>query len=36
MEQEEQLSKIDDTHGETNPYKELVVNNAEKIEPLMT
>ena len=22
--------------GETNPYKELVVNNAEKIEPLMT
>ena len=22
--------------GETNPYKELIVNNAEKIEPLMT
>ena len=21
--------------GETNPYKELIVNNAEKIEPLM-
>ena len=36
MEQEEQLSKIDDTTGETNPYQELVVNNAEKIEPLMT
>ena len=36
MEQEEQLSKIDDTNGETNPYQELVVNNAEKIEPLMT
>ena len=36
MEQEEQLSKIDDTDGETNPYQDLVVNNAEKIEPLMT
>ena len=36
LEQEEQLSKIDDTNGETNPYQELVVNNAEKIETLMT
>ena len=36
IEQEEQLIKIDDTNGETNPYQELVVNNAEKIEPLMT
>ena len=36
MEQEEQLSKIDDTSGETNPYSELIVNNAEKVEPLMT
>ena len=35
MEQEE-LSAIDDTNGETNPYQELVVNNTEKIEPLMT
>ena len=36
IEQEEQLNKIDDTSGETNPYKELIVNNEEKIEPLMT
>ena len=36
MEQEEQQSEIDDTNGETNPFQELVVNNAEKIEPLMT
>ena len=36
MEQEEQLSKIDDTNGETNPYQELAVNNTEKIEPVMT
>ena len=36
MEQKEQLNKIDDMSGETNPYKELIVNNAEKIEPLVT
>ena len=35
MEQERQLDKKDDTSVETNPYKELIVNNAEKIEPLM-
>ena len=29
IEQEEQLNKIDDTSGETNPYRELIVNNAE-------
>ena len=27
---------MDDTSGEINPYKELIANNAEKIEPLMT
>ena len=27
---------MDDTSRKTNPYKELIVNNAEKIEPLMT
>ena len=36
MEQERQLNRIDDTSGETNPHKELIVNNAEKIEPLLT
>ena len=36
MEQEKQLSKIDDANGETNPYQELIVNNAEKVETLMT
>ena len=36
IEQEKQLDKMDDTRGETNPYKEFIVNNAEKIEPLMT
>ena len=36
IEQEKHLGKIDDTSRETNTYKELNVNNAEKIEPLMT
>ena len=36
LEQERQLDKMDDTSGETNPYKELIVNKAERIEPLMT
>ena len=35
IKQEEQLNKIDDINGETNPYQELIVNNVEKIEPLM-
>ena len=36
IEQEKQLNKIDDISGEINPYQELIDNNAEKIEPLMT
>ena len=36
IEQERQLNRIDDTSRETNPYKELIVNNTEKIEPLLT
>ena len=36
IEQEKQLSKIDDTTRETNPYQEPIVNNAKKIGPLMT
>ena len=36
IEQEKQLGGIDDISGETNPYKELIVNNTEKIEPLVT
>ena len=36
IDQERQLNKIDDRNREINPYKELIVNNAEKIELLMT
>ena len=35
LEHEMQLNKIDDTNGDTNPYKEMIVNNAGKIEPLL-
>ena len=35
LEQERQLNKIDDMSGDTNPCKEMIVNNAEKIEPLL-
>ena len=30
IEQEKQLSRIDDRNGEINQYRELIVNNAEK------
>ena len=32
IEQEKQLSRMDVDSGEVNPYRELMVNNAEKIE----
>ena len=32
VEQEKQLNKLEEDCGEENPYRELVVNNAEKIE----
>ena len=35
MEEEKQLGKMDETSRERNPYRELIVNNAEKIESLM-
>ena len=35
IEQEKQLNKIDYDNGKTNPYRELIINNAERTEPLM-
>ena len=35
LEHKTQLNRIDDTSGETNTYKELIVNNAAKLEPLL-
>ena len=36
IEQEKQLNRMDDGNGEINPYRELIVNNAEKIAQPMT
>ena len=36
IKQERQLNRMDDTSRETNPYKELMFNNREKKEPLLT
>ena len=36
IEQEKQLNRMDDRNGEVKPYRELIVNNAEKTEPPMT
>ena len=36
IEQEKQLNRMDDENGEINPYRELIVNNVEKIESPMT
>ena len=36
IEQEKQLNRIDDKNGEINLYRELIVNNAERTEPLIT
>ena len=35
LEHERQLNKTDDVSGDRNAYKEMVVNNAEKIKPLL-
>ena len=32
VEQEKQLNKLDNDSGEENPYRECIINNAEKIE----
>ena len=31
IDQEKQLNRMDDRNGEINPYREPIVNNAEKI-----
>ena len=36
IEQEKWLNKIDDDNGEINPFREPIVSNAKRTEPLMT
>ena len=36
IEQGQELSRIDDASEDVNPYRELIVNDAEKIETVLT
>ena len=36
IEQEQELSKLDDTSGDIYPYGELIVNNVEKVETILS
>ena len=36
VEQDWELNILDDTSGDINPYRELIVNNAEKIETVLS
>ena len=36
IEQDQELNRLDDTHGDINPYRELIVNNAEKIQTVLS
>ena len=36
IEEDQELNKLDDTSRDINPYRELIVNNAEKIETVLT
>ena len=36
IEQDQQLNKLDDTSGDVNPYRKLIVKNAEKIKTVLS
>ena len=36
IEQEQELSRLHDTSGDINPYRELIVNNVEKVETILS
>ena len=36
IDQDAELDKMDDTSGDENPYRELIVNNADKIETTLS
>ena len=35
IDQDQELNKLDDTRGYMNPYRELIVNNAEKVDAIL-
>ena len=36
IERVQELSRLDDTSGDINPYRELIVNNVEKVETILS
>ena len=36
IEQDQELNRLDDTRRDINPYRELIVNNTEKIETALS
>ena len=36
MFQDQELNRLDDTNGDTNPYQEPIVNNAEKVDTILS
>ena len=36
MDQDQDLDRLDDTSGDINPYGELMINNAEKVDTILS
>ena len=36
IDQDQELNRLDDTSRDINPYRELIVNNAEKVETVLS
>ena len=36
IDQDQELNRLDDTSRDSNPYRELIVNNAEKTDTILT
>ena len=36
IDQDQELNRLDGTSGDINPYRELIVNNAEKVETVLS
>ena len=36
IDQDQELNRLDDTSGDINPYRKLIVNNAEKVDTVVT
>ena len=36
IDQDQELKRLDDTSGDINPYRELIVNNAEKVDTILS